>query len=70
MKITIKVAGGRQLDEELDSSFTVLDLKALISDSTSLAVEEMRLLHKGRALHDADTASSMEVYRTREARAC
>jgi hypothetical protein len=50
-----KVVGNAPFDEELDPSFTILDLKALISDSTSIPMEEMRVLHKGRAMHDEDT---------------
>ena len=38
--------------EELDESFTFLDLKALIADSTEMSMEDMRILHKGRAMRD------------------
>lgn len=50
-----KVNGGASMEEELDASFTVVDLKALISDSTDIPIEEMRVLHKGRAMHNEDT---------------
>ena len=50
-----KVSGSTLMDTDLDGSFTVLDLKALVSDMTEMPVDEMRVLHKGRALHDDDT---------------
>ena len=51
-----KVAGRPSaLEEDLDGSFTFLDLKALISDTTEIEATEMRILHKGRAVQDGDT---------------
>ena len=50
-----KVHGGNLLNEEVHPDLGVLDLKALIEDTTGIAVEEQRIMHKGRALHDADT---------------
>ena len=40
----------------------MLDLKALISDSTQIEVEQMRVLHKGRQLHDDDTLEAAGVH--------
>ena len=56
--IRSKVAGGASMDEELDGSFTIVDLKALVADVHQIPIEEMRVLHKGRALHDNDTLDS------------
>ena len=50
-----KVSGSTLMDTDLDGSFTVLDLKALVSDMTEMPMDEMRVLHKGRALHNDDT---------------
>ena len=49
------MSGSTLLDTDLDGSFTILDLKALVSDMTEMPVDEMRVLHKGRALHNEDT---------------
>ena len=42
------------MTEDLDGSFTVVNLKALISDVTAIPMEEMRVLYKGRALSNDD----------------
>ena len=40
-----KVSGSTLMDTDLDGSFTVLDLKALVSDMTEMPMDEMRVLH-------------------------
>ena len=47
-----------QWDEEVDGSFAILDLKALLSESCDIATEHQRLVYKGRVLRDALTLDS------------
>ena len=53
-----KTAAGSKWDEEVDGSFGVLDLKALLSESCDIATEHQRLVYKGRVLQDAQTLES------------
>ena len=41
--------------------FCILDLKALVEDSVGIAVQEQRILFKGRILHDADTLEAAGI---------
>ena len=61
MQISLKVQGGDTLEWELHPEFAILDLKALVEDSTGIAVQDMRILHKGRALQDDDTLEAAGV---------
>ena len=55
MQITLKIHGGRELPFEVHPELGVNDLKILVECETDIAAAEMRILHKGRALHDDDT---------------
>lgn len=61
MRLTIKIGSGSTIHEEVHESMAVLDLKALIEDTTGIAVHEQRLLFRGRALHDEDTLEAAHV---------
>jgi ubiquilin len=61
MKIHTKIGNGETLEWEVHPEFGVLDLKALLEDSTGLAISEQRILHKGRALRDEDTLQTAGV---------
>ena len=50
-----KTSSGLRWDEEVDGSFAILDLKALLSESCDIATEHQRLVYKGRVLQDALT---------------
>ena len=50
-------------DEEVDGSFAILDLKALLSESCDIATEHQRLVYKGRVLQDALTLDSSGKHR-------
>lgn len=50
-----KLQGGQSLEFEVHPEFEVLSLKALVEDAAGMGIEDMRILHKGRALRDEDT---------------
>ena len=50
-------------DEEVDGSFAILDLKALLSESCDIATEHQRLVYKGRVLQDALTLDDSGMHR-------
>ena len=50
-------------DEEVDGSFAILDLKALLSESCDIATEHQRLVYKGRVLQDALTLDDSGTHR-------
>ena len=50
-----KIHGGQTHTFEVHPEFEVIGLKAIIEDATGLAIDEQRILHKGRALRDEDT---------------
>lgn len=53
-----KTSAGLRWDEEVDGSFAILDLKALLSESCDIETEHQRLVYKGRVLQDALTLDS------------
>eukprot|EP01067_Filipodium_phascolosomae_P009262 Filipodium_phascolosomae@DN8214_c0_g1_i1.p1 len=61
INLTFKVSGGTQFELEVDSLITVLDLKKLAVESSSIPAEEQRLIYKGRILKDADTLTQHKI---------
>ena len=59
-----KTSSGLRWDEEVDGSFAILDLKALLSESCDIATEHQRLVYKGRVLQDALTLDDSGTHRT------
>ena len=55
MQLTVKIHGGRLLSLEVHPELEVVGLKALVEDESGLAIDEQRIMHKGRALRDADS---------------
>lgn len=63
MKILLKVHGVQEeLEWEVHPEFEVLSLKALIEDSINIAIDEQKILFKGRVLKDEDTLEAAGVY--------
>ena len=58
-----KTSSGLRWDEEVDGSFAILDLKALLSESCDIATEHQRLVYKGRVLQDALTLDESGTHR-------
>ena len=58
-----KTSSGLRWDEEVDGSFAILDLKALLSESCDIATEHQRLVYKGRVLQDALTLDDSGMHR-------
>ena len=56
-----KVHGGSVLTEEVHPEIDVLSLKALIEDTSGIAMSEQRILYKGRALRDEVTLEEAGV---------
>ena len=49
------------VEEEVDGSMEVRDMKALLSETTGIDVDEQRLLCRGRVLRDHETLGSAGV---------
>merc|ERR1719269_250240 len=63
LSINFKLSGGGSsfsLDN-LEPSVTILALKALLKENTSIEPEHMKLIFKGRILKDTDTLESSKV---------
>lgn len=62
MKVSVKVHGAPTPHIfEVHPEFEVISLKALIEDEMGVAMDQQRLLHKGRVLRDEDTLQAAGV---------
>lgn len=55
MQIFVKNLSGKTTTIEVEPSFTVLQLKGLISDKEGISVSDQRLIFEGKALDDQRT---------------
>ena len=62
VKISLKVHGGATHAFDVHPEFEVLSLKALVEEDIGIAMDEQRILHKGRAIQDEDTLEAAGVH--------
>lgn len=59
IKIVVKpTAGGNKIEKEIETEFTIEEVKTALADDCSIPATEQRLIYKGQILKDERTVES------------